>query len=202
MGNGATVDTFFLLGLLAGLVATGHLWWRGRRSPSPRPQRGASPTPPVSRLRPGDIVQHHGEDFLVEEVVLLAESGRSALLGRLRGQRYLWVRPPDGAIPREPLWILEEARSPIELGEAEELWHGLLRYRLSRRYPVEMALAWPAGETSAALRAVERVLEYRGIGAARALLLCGAEGTLALAGEAVPEDRVAILPGSFWQPMA
>jgi hypothetical protein len=186
----AKVEPLFVLSLMMGLVATGYLWRRDRRALPPRSARERGPR----SLRPGDVLQILGDDLVVEAVSRLEETGRARLLCRLSGGRHLWVRSPDPPDPDDELWLLRPA--PYEGGAGEVLAAGGLRYRLSGRFPVEAAFSLGPPEPGPPAPPPERVLEYRGVGAARLLVILGEEHGAAYAGAAVPADRVSLLLGS------
>lgn len=190
----STVEPLFVLSLMMGLVATGYLWRRDRpKTPGPRALPQAGRERGVQGLRPGDVLQHLGEDLVVQEVQRLEETGRARLLCRLSGGRHLFVRSPDPPDPDDELWLLRPA--PFPGGGADVLEVEGLRYRLSGRFPVEAAFTLGARDPERGPQP-DRVHEHRGVGAARLLLVLHEAGGAAYVGEALPAHRFELLLAS------
>jgi hypothetical protein len=187
------MEPLFLLCLVIGVGLSGYLAQRRRldRRPLLNPGRGAR----RGGLQARDVLQHLGNDYLIESVIRLEEASQVRLLCRLRGpgRTHLWV--PGGDDPGEAFWLLCE-QPPLLEPPAEVIAHGGLRYRLARRFRVEATYLLSGGQAEPLL--LQSALEYRGLGAARLLLLSRGEGepVLLLSGEALPRHMVDILPGS------
>lgn len=195
-----------ILAIVAGLsFASYAIWKQARGAPDEPAAPGALDGPPgaaalltdgertIHTMRPGDVVSHLGQDFLVEGVLTFSDDGRVTRLYRLvdGGQeRWLGARPGDDS----PLLLDEAADFAVEANGPEAITRGGLPFRLAHRESALCAAAGAVGGEREGGRA--QLYEYVGAGTARILALVWPGRVDTFAGERVARHFVDILPGA------
>ena len=201
------------------VVGGGIVWQHGRRRALERAgaeprllgsgggnggEAGAGLERGPAEMRPGDIVQHDGRDWLVEGVIHYDEDGHRWVAGRLvdvAEERWL-VAGMDRA-GTAALLLLEVDRG-IEVGSypPEAIHAGDRRYNLDRRGTATVKIEGDAGGLPAPKDlAPQSVLRcrwwrYAGAGDARILVEQWGADFRALRGTALSEGALELMPGS------
>jgi hypothetical protein len=156
-------------------------------------------------MRPGDIVQHLGRDWLVEGVIHYDEDGHRWVAGRLVDvSEERWLVAGMDRAGTAALLLLEVDRA-VEVGSypPEAIWAGDRRYNLDRRGTATVKVEGDAGGLPAprdvgrpqsVLRC--RWWRYSGAGDARLVVEQWGSDFRALRGTSLAEGEVDLMPGS------
>jgi hypothetical protein len=164
----------------ASLAMVSSVVMRRRRAAQPLlPSKSDERT--LSNLQPGDVLQHLGEDFVVEAASTFSSAG--AQFYTLSGERYLFV-----AAPSEP-WLLTRASGIETPSDTLNFDGALFRCESRARHIVQSGTSLARGEA--------QVARYRGPGKRVLLIFSAPDGgsVTAYVGESVRPGLFEILPG-------